>query len=59
MKPLSKDEVADVMKKEVPMLLHKRILELERSICAAFNHGNMEETTRKFLSDALKKGIEI
>jgi len=29
MKPLSKDEVADIMKKTVPRLLHKRIAELE------------------------------
>ncbi len=29
MKPLNRMEVTEIMKKEVPMLLHKRIAELE------------------------------
>lgn len=41
MKPLTAKEVADIMKKEVPELLHERIAELEgalRDIISTANH---------------------
>jgi len=59
MKPLSKDEVAEIMKKEVPMLLHKRILELESALETAIYIGKMNPHTRRELAGILKKGVSL
>lgn len=59
MKPLSKDEVADTMKKEVPMLLHKRIAELESALDKAIFLGKFLPDTEKHLEGILKKGVSL
>jgi len=59
MKPLSKDEVAAIMKKEVPMLLHKRIAELESALETAIYIGELHPHTRRELAGILKKGVSL
>lgn len=59
MKPLYQSEVAAIMKKEVPMLLHKRIAELESAIEKALFHGDLPCDTYQDLTETLNKGIEL
>lgn len=59
MKPLNRMEVTEIMKKEVPMLLHKRIAELESSIERALFHGDLPCDTYQDLTNTLNKGIEL
>ena len=59
MKPLSKNEVAAIMKKEVPMLLHKRIEELEGALEKAIYAGELPPRMAKELKAILNKGVEL
>jgi len=59
MKPLSKDEVAEIMKKEVPVLLHKRIAELEQALAKAIYEGEMSPYVREELITILMKGFSL
>lgn len=59
MKPLNRMEVIDVMKKEVPMLLNKRILELEYAISVALSDGDFTPERKKWLAGIFKKGVSL
>lgn len=56
---LNEDEVAKIMKVEVPMLLHARIDELESVISFALNVGEFSEDAREYMVEILNKGVSL
>ena len=56
---LNEDEVAKIMKVEVPRLLHARIDELESVISFALSAGEFSEETRQYMVEILNKGVSL
>lgn len=54
---LNENETKEIIKKEVPALLHKRIAELELALGSAIKIGKFIPTTKRHFEKVLNKEI--